>query len=108
MKELMTMGTTVLFVSHSLPQIEEMCDKVIWIEEHKIKEIGKTKEICEKYQQYWIKEELDTFLLKILLHIQESLHLEKYFLFHLTLNQIQNLTLEKYGYDNCKKYIYEF
>ena len=25
--------------------------------EHKIKEIGKTKEICEKYQQYWIKEE---------------------------------------------------
>ena len=57
MKELMTMGTTVLFVSHSLPQIEEMCDKVIWIEEHKIKEIGKTKEICEKYQQYWIKEE---------------------------------------------------
>ena len=57
MKELMTMGTTVLFVSHSLPQIEEMCDKVIWIDEHKIKEIGKTKEICEKYQQYWIKEE---------------------------------------------------
>ena len=36
MLELMGGGTTVLFVSHSLPQIREMCNKVIWLEHGKI------------------------------------------------------------------------
>lgn len=54
MKKLMEKGTTVLFVSHSLAQIEEMCDKVIWIENHRIKEIGNTKEVCERYSEYWL------------------------------------------------------
>ena len=32
MLELMGGGTTVLFVSHSLPQIREMCNNAIWLE----------------------------------------------------------------------------
>lgn len=50
MLELMSGGTTVLFVSHSLEQIREMCDRVIWLEHGQIVEIGATKEICDKYQ----------------------------------------------------------
>ena len=47
MLELMGGGTTVLFVSHSLEQIREMCDRVIWLEHGQIKAIGATKEICD-------------------------------------------------------------
>ena len=46
----MSGGTTVLFVSHSLEQIREMCDRVIWLEHGQIKAIGATKEICDAYE----------------------------------------------------------
>ena len=55
MKELMGGGTTVLFVSHSIAQIEEMCDRVVWLDNHKIKMIGETKEVCKAYEEYWAK-----------------------------------------------------
>ena len=48
MQELMSGGTTVLFVSHSLKQIQEMCDRVIWLEIHKIHALGPTEEICSQ------------------------------------------------------------
>lgn len=50
MMELMTGGTTVFFVSHSLKQIRQMCNKVVWLEHGKIQAIGKTGEICDKYE----------------------------------------------------------
>lgn len=50
MLELMSGGTTVLFVSHSLEQIREMCDRVIWLEHGNVKMIGPTKEVCDAYQ----------------------------------------------------------
>ena len=55
MMELMSGGTTVLFVSHSLQQIEEMCDRVVWLDNHKIRMIGETKEVCKDYEEYWAK-----------------------------------------------------
>lgn len=50
MLELMSGGTTVLFVSHSIDQIREMCDRVIWLEHGQVVRIGKTDEICNEYQ----------------------------------------------------------
>ena len=44
-------GTTVLFVSHSLEQIKDLCDKVVWIEHGVIQQIG-GKEICDKYLKF--------------------------------------------------------
>ena len=51
MKELMSGGATVLFVSHDINKIEEMCDKVIWLEQGKIVAQGKAKTICDKYRK---------------------------------------------------------
>lgn len=56
MMELMGGGTTVLFVSHTLDQIREMCDKVLWIEHGQMQEFGETEEICNKYEQSCIGE----------------------------------------------------
>ena len=49
MMELMGGGTTVLFVSHSLDQIVEMCSRVIWLESGRIRMEGRTEEVCEAY-----------------------------------------------------------
>ena len=51
MKSLMDGGTTVLLVSHSIPQIRELCDKAIWIEKGRVKEIGEVNYICDKYEE---------------------------------------------------------
>lgn len=52
MLELMGGGTTVLFVSHSIEQIREMCNRVIWLEKGKVKMQGETKLVCDEYQRY--------------------------------------------------------
>lgn len=44
-------GTTVLFVSHSIDQIRNMCNKVVWIEKGEVQAIG-GKEVCDKYIQF--------------------------------------------------------
>lgn len=49
MLEMMQGGTTVLFVSHSLQQIRDMCDRVLWLDHGKVKMIGPTQEICDAY-----------------------------------------------------------
>lgn len=49
MLELMGGGTTVLFVSHNLDQIREMCDQVIWLEHGQIKMMGTANDVCDQY-----------------------------------------------------------
>ena len=49
MLELMGGGTTVLFVSHSIDQIREMCDRVIWLEHGQMKMLGETDTVCDQY-----------------------------------------------------------
>jgi len=48
-------GTTVLYVSHSLDSIRQLCDRVVWIEHGKMVKIGKTDEICDEYYKTQMK-----------------------------------------------------
>lgn len=50
MLELMGGGTTVLFVSHSLEQIREMCDRVAWLDHGKLIMVGDTQQVCDAYE----------------------------------------------------------
>ncbi|BEO79872.1 hypothetical protein SMTE5_09030 [Serratia marcescens] len=43
-------GVTILFVSHNLDDVEKICDKVIWIENHKMKSIGDAHSIISQYR----------------------------------------------------------
>ena len=52
MKSLMDSGSTLIFVSHSIPQVRELCDKAIWLENGKVKEIGEVNKVCEHYIKY--------------------------------------------------------
>ena len=49
MRSLMDGGATVLLVSHSIPQIRELCDKAIWIDNGKLREIGEVNKVCDHY-----------------------------------------------------------
>ena len=42
-------GTTVIMVSHSQSQIEDMCSRVLWLEGGKMKMIGEVKEVMKGY-----------------------------------------------------------
>ncbi|MGM9848240.1 MAG: ABC transporter ATP-binding protein [Bacilli bacterium] len=54
MLSMITGGTTVLFVSHSVEQIKKMCDTVIWIEHGDVQKIGR-KEVCDEYIKFMEK-----------------------------------------------------
>lgn len=42
-------GTTVLYVSHSLQTIKDLCTKVVWLDHGRIVMCGETDEVCNAY-----------------------------------------------------------
>ena len=50
MMELMSGGTTVLFVSHDMNQIREMCNRVVWLDGGTVRLQGPTQTICDRYK----------------------------------------------------------
>lgn len=45
-------GITIVFVSHDIGSVEKICDKVIWIENHKIRLIGNTNDVITEYNKF--------------------------------------------------------
>jgi len=52
MLEIIGRGVTTILVSHSLQQIRQLCNKVLWLERGKQMEFGDPKTICDKYEAY--------------------------------------------------------
>ncbi len=49
--KMMSGGTTVVVVSHSIEQIEHLCERVVWLDKGSVVMIGPTAEVCAKYRQ---------------------------------------------------------
>ena len=43
-------GTTLLFVSHDINQVERVCKKAVWIEKGHMRMDGPVEEVCEAYK----------------------------------------------------------
>ncbi|OUO87439.1 teichoic acid ABC transporter ATP-binding protein [Gordonibacter urolithinfaciens] len=43
-------GTTLLFVSHSIEQVESICKKAVWIEKGHMRMDGNVEEVCKAYK----------------------------------------------------------
>ena len=52
LREIKAQGTTIVIVSHSLGQIEQICERSIWIEGGKIRKVGKPREVHPMYLDY--------------------------------------------------------
>lgn len=50
MMELMSGGSTVLFVSHDMEQIREICHRVVWLDKGEVKMIGPAGTVCDAYE----------------------------------------------------------
>ena len=50
-RKMMEHGTTILFVSHSIAQVESLCEKIVWLEHGHVKRFGDAEEICKEYSQ---------------------------------------------------------
>ena len=50
MMELMSGGTTVLFVSHNLEQIRKMCSRALWLEHGHILMFGDAQTVLDAYK----------------------------------------------------------
>ena len=49
LRELTEAGTTILFVSHDLSSVRNICKKVLWLNEGQVIDFGSPKEIVESY-----------------------------------------------------------
>lgn len=49
--ELHRSGRTVIFVSHHRPQVEKVCQRVMWLERGSLKDIGPTSAVLDAYER---------------------------------------------------------
>ena len=52
MREIIDGGAATILVSHSLQQIRELCNKVLWMDHGKQIACGESQEICDRYQAF--------------------------------------------------------
>jgi ABC-type polysaccharide/polyol phosphate transport system ATPase subunit len=59
LREIKAEGTTIVIVSHSLGQIEQICDRSIWIKKGHIEMEGNPKDVHMEYLNYMNEERID-------------------------------------------------
>lgn len=53
MEELITdKSRTVIIVSHSIETLERLCNRVIWMNDGSIKQMGETKIVLDQYREF--------------------------------------------------------
>lgn len=66
MREILASGVTGILVSHSVAQIRDMCNKVLWLDHGKqVCFYDNTAEICDAYEEYLITRKLPSDLTEI-------------------------------------------
>ena len=52
MKQILSGGTTGILVSHSISQVRDLCDVVLWLDHGRQLAFGPTKQICDDYEAF--------------------------------------------------------
>lgn len=51
-RELQKRGTTIVFVTHSHEQVQDLCDTAVWLDQGEIRMMGNAKEVVEAYREF--------------------------------------------------------
>lgn len=49
MNKMLSGGTTLLYVSHNIDSVKELCDHALWLDKGRTRMIGGVDEVCEEY-----------------------------------------------------------
>ncbi len=60
-EELRSKGITVLFVSHDIATVKQMCSRVLWIEKGKQQMVGDSVEVCNAYSNSILEKRAEEF-----------------------------------------------
>src|SRR5690625_1466524 len=52
MKEFKKQGKTMIFVSHSIGQMKQFCEKILWLEFGMVKDYGTVEEVIPRYEAF--------------------------------------------------------
>ena len=52
MEEIIHGGAATILVSHSMNQVRELCNKVLWLDHGRMRDFGLSEEVCSNYQTY--------------------------------------------------------
>ncbi|MBR4580779.1 MAG: ABC transporter ATP-binding protein [Lachnospiraceae bacterium] len=50
--ELREKGVTILFVSHDISSVRQMCSHVLWLEHGQVKQFGNADDVCDSYMDH--------------------------------------------------------
>ena len=51
MNHMLSGGTTLLYVSHSIDSVKELCTHALWLDHGRVRMVGDVNEVCEAYGQ---------------------------------------------------------
>ncbi|MGN2337054.1 ABC transporter ATP-binding protein [Clostridium cagae] len=49
MNEIISHGATIIFVSHTIEQVQKLCNKVVWLSKGEMVMMGDVEEVCKQY-----------------------------------------------------------
>ena len=52
MKHMLETGTTLLYVSHSITSVQNLCDHALWLDKGHVKMCGDADTICDAYMNF--------------------------------------------------------
>lgn len=52
MKQVLSGGTTLLFVSHSQADVRSLCDHALWLDHGRVRMQGEMNEVCTAYEEF--------------------------------------------------------
>lgn len=51
-EEMLANGTTLVYVSHSMPEVTRLCKNALWIKDNKMEKYGPCEEVAKEYLEY--------------------------------------------------------